>query len=139
MSRVRMLVGTKKGAFVLTSDGVRKNWEAVCHKFAYEGTTGTHQWYDGTAHPREFKRVWHVEPSLTDPDTVFADPSNPQRMFIAILGHCVHRIAMHASRPNTLVMQKHWDVLRTDDGGDTWTPIVSTLPPVYSVEVQTLP
>jgi photosystem II stability/assembly factor-like uncharacterized protein len=255
MSRVRVLVGTKKGAFVLTSDGARKNWEvggphfagwemyhlkgspadpnriyasqtsgwfgqvmqrsndggvtweAVGNKFAYEGTTGTHQWYDGTPHPWEFKRVWHVEPSLTDPDTVYAgvedaamfkstdggqnwqelaglrghgtgsqwtpgagglglhtillDPANPQRMFIAIsaagafrtddggtswkainrglrsqyipdpeaeVGHCVHRIAMHPSRPNTLFMQKHWDVLRTDDAGDNWREVSGNLP-----------
>ena len=38
----------------------------------YDGVPGTHQWYDGTPHPWEFKRVWHLEPSLTDPDTVYA-------------------------------------------------------------------
>jgi photosystem II stability/assembly factor-like uncharacterized protein len=255
MSRVRVLVGTKKGAFVLTSDGARKNWdvsgpffagweiyhlkgspadpdriyaaqntswfgqmmqrssdggktwEPVGNKFAYEGETGTHQWYDGTPHPWEFKRVWHVEPSLTDPDVVYAgiedaamfrstdggqnwqelpglrghgsgpswspgagglglhtillDRGNPQRMFVAIsaagafrtddggvswkpinrglhsqyipdpqaeVGHCVHRIAMHPSRPNTLFMQKHWDVLRTDDSGDNWREVSGNLP-----------
>jgi len=255
MSRVRLLVGTKKGAFVLTSDGARKNWdvsgpffagwemyhlkgspadpnriyasqtsgwfgqvmqrsndggatwEAVGNKFAYEGVPGTHQWYDGTPHPWEFKRVWHVEPSLTDPDVVYAgvedaalfqstdggqnwqelkglrehgsgsrwapgaggmglhtillDPSNTKRMFIAIsaagafrsddagaswrainrglrsqyipdpeaeVGHCVHRIAMHPSRPNVLFMQKHWDVLRTDDSGDNWREVSGNLP-----------
>ena len=42
------------------------------NKFAYDGVPGTHQWYDGTPHPWEFKRVWHLEPSLTDPDTVYA-------------------------------------------------------------------
>jgi len=120
MSGVRVLVGTRKGAFTLTSDGMRKNWdvkgpffagweiyhlkgspanpdriyasqssgwfgqmiqrsndggktwEPVGNKFAYEGVPGTHQWYDGTPHPWEFKRVWHLEPSLTDPDTVYA-------------------------------------------------------------------
>jgi hypothetical protein len=255
MSRVRVLVGTKKGAFVLTSDGARKDWsvsgpffagwemyhlkgspadpnriyasqtsgwfgqvmqrsndggvtwEPVGNKFAYDGETGTHQWYDGTPHPWEFKRVWHVEPSLTDPDVVYAgvedaalfkssdggqnwqelnglrghgsgpkwspgagglglhtivlDPGNAQRMFIAIsaagafrtedggaswkainrglrsqyipdpeaeVGHCVHRIAMHQSRPNTLFMQKHWDVLRTDDSGDNWREVSGNLP-----------
>ena len=255
MSRVRLLVGPKKGAFVLMSDGARKNWdvsgpffagwemyhlkgspadpdriyasqtsgwfgqvmqrsndggatwEAVGNKFAYEGVPGTHQWYDGTPHPWEFKRVWHVEPSLTDPDVVYAgvedaalfqstdggqnwqelkglrehgsgsrwapgaggmglhtillDPSNTKRMFIAIsaagafrsddagaswrainrglrsqyipdpeaeVGHCVHRIAMHPSRPNVLFMQKHWDVLRTDDSGDNWREVSGNLP-----------
>jgi len=32
----------------------------------------THMWYDGSQHPWEFKRVWHIEPSLTDADTVYA-------------------------------------------------------------------
>ena len=255
MTSVRLLVGTKKGAFILTSDGKRarwkvdgphfagyemyhlkgspvdpnriyasqcsgwfgqlmqrsddgsKTWTAVDNKFTYDGVPGTHQWYDGTPHPWEFKRVWHLEPSLTDPDTVYAgiedaamfrttdggtswhelsglrghgsgskwapgaggmglhtiliDPTNHQRIFIAIsaagafrtddggttwkpinkglnslyipdptaeVGHCVHRIAMHPSRPNTLFMQKHWDVLRTDDGGENWHEISGNLP-----------
>ena len=119
-SGVRVLVGTRKGAFILTSDGKRekwdvsgphfagwemyhvkgspadpnrlyasqssgwygqviqrsndggKTWEPVGNKFVYDGVPGTHQWYDGTPHPWEFKRVWHLEPSLTDPDTVYA-------------------------------------------------------------------
>src|SRR5437764_928026 len=120
MSGVRVLVGTRKGAFLLTSDGKRQRWEVsgphfggweiyhlkgspadpnrlyasqssgwfgqvvqrsddggktwtpVGNKFAYDGVPGTHLWYDGTPHPWEFKRVWHLEPSLTDPDTVYA-------------------------------------------------------------------
>jgi photosystem II stability/assembly factor-like uncharacterized protein len=255
MSGVRVLVGTKKGAFVLTSDGKRANWdingphfggwemyhlkgspadpnrlyasqstgwfgqqmqrssdggktwEAVGNKFEYEGVTGTHQWYDGTPHPWEFKRVWHLEPSLTDPDVVYAgvedaalfrtedggstwqelpgvrnhgsgskwapgagglclhtiliDPTNHDRIYIAIsaagafrsddgakswrpinqglrsqyipdpaaeVGHCVHRIAMHASRPNVLFMQKHWDVMRSDDAGESWREVSGNLP-----------
>ena len=255
MSRVRVLVGTHKGAFVLSSDGKRKNWEvsgphfggleiyhlkgspvdpnriyasqvgdwfgqvvhrsndggktweAVGNKFLYDGATGTHQWYDGTAHPWEFKRVWHLEPSHIDPDTVYGgvedaalfrttdggqtwselsglrthesgpkwapgaggmgvhtillDPSDPQRIFVAIsaagvfrsddggetwmpktrgltsnfmpdptaeIGHCVHRIAMHPSRPKTLYMQKHWDVMRSDDSGDSWQEVSGDLP-----------
>ena len=255
MSDVRLLVGTKKGAFVLTSDAKRerwnvegphfggweiyhmkgspvdpnriyvsqtsswfgqmiqrssdggKTWEAVGNKFEYDGATGTHQWYDGTPHPWEFKRVWHLEPSLTDSDTVYAgvedaalfrstdgaqswqemaglrnqgtgslwqpgaggmclhtillDPSNAQRMFVAIsaagafrsddagktwqpinrglhslyipnptaeVGHCVHRIAMHPAKPNVLYMQKHWDVMRSNDGGDSWHEVSGNLP-----------
>jgi photosystem II stability/assembly factor-like uncharacterized protein len=179
----------------------------VGNKFAYEGETGTHQWYDGTPHPWEFKRVWHLEPSLTDPETVYAgvedaalfrsndggktwqelpglrghgsgsrwqpgaggmclhtillDPSNPKRIFVAVsaagafrsddsgqtwrpitkglrsdmmpdptaeVGHCVHRIAMHRSRPNVLFMQKHWDVMRSDDAGDNWHEVSGNLP-----------
>jgi photosystem II stability/assembly factor-like uncharacterized protein len=255
MSKVRLLVGTRKGAFVLTSDGKRekwdvsgphfagweiyhvkgspvdpnrlycsqtsgwfgqviqrsndggKTWEQMGNKFVYDGVPGTHQWYDGTPHPWEFKRVWHLEPSLTDPDEVYAgaedaalfrsvdggqnwqelsglrghgsgphwqpgaggmclhtiilDPSDPGRIFIAIsaagafrtddggktwkpinkglrsqfipdqdaeVGHCVHHIAMHPSRPGTLFMQKHWDVMRSDNAGDSWQEVSGNLP-----------
>jgi hypothetical protein len=177
------------------------------NKFLYEGTTGSHRWYDGTPHPWEFKRVWHLEPSLSDPDTVFAgvedaaifkstdagktwaelpglrthttgqdwqpgaggmclhtiliDPSNHNRMWVAIsaagcfrtedagvtwktatkglnsefmpdpdqeVGHCVHRIAFHPSRPDTLFMQKHWDIMRSDNAGDNWHEVSGNLP-----------
>jgi photosystem II stability/assembly factor-like uncharacterized protein len=255
MSGVRVLVGTRKGAFVLTADGKREKWKVsgphfagweiyhvkgspvdpnrlyasqssgwfgqiiqrsddggatwdqVGNQFAYASVPGTHQWYDGTPHPWEFARVWHLEPSLTDRETVYAgvedaalfrstdgganwaelpglrehgtgsqwqpgaggmclhtillDPSNAQRMFIAIsaagafrtddggttwqainqglrsegipdpkaeVGHCVHRLAMHASRPNVLFMQKHWDVMRSDDAGDSWREVSGNLP-----------
>jgi photosystem II stability/assembly factor-like uncharacterized protein len=255
MSAIRLLVGTRKGAFVLTSDGKRrqwdisgphfagweiyhlkgspadpsrlyasqssgwfgqviqrsndggKTWEAGGNQFTYTGTPGTHLWYDGTPHPWEFKRVWHLEPSLTDPETVYAgvedaalfrsadggrtwqelpglrghpsgpkwqpgaggmclhtiilDPSDPTRMFIAIsaagvfrtddagqtwqpmnrglrsdfmpeptaeVGHCVHRIAMHRSRPGVLFMQKHWDVMRSDNAGESWREVSDGLP-----------
>jgi photosystem II stability/assembly factor-like uncharacterized protein len=255
MSGVRVLVGTRKGAFILTADGKRerwdisgphfagweiyhlkgspadpdrlyasqtsswfgqviqrssdggKTWEPVGNKFAYDGVPGTHQWYDGTQHPWEFKRVWHLEPSLADPDTVYAgvedaalfrssdggqtwqefaglraakghlwqpgaggmclhtivlDPANPERIFTAIsaagafrsedagktwrpvtcglksryelpdpnaeVGHCVHRIAMHPSRPGVLFMQKHWDVMRSDDAGESWQEVSGDLP-----------
>ncbi len=278
MSGVRVLVGTRKGAFILTSDGKRAKWDVsgphfagweIYHvkgspanpnrlfasqtsgwfgqiiqrsddggktwlqpgtppgeqtppqgppkgesnKFVYDTSekTGkpltTHQFYDGKQHPWEFKRVWHLEPSLTDPDTVYAgvedaalfrstdggkswnelaglrghgtgpqwqpgaggmclhtivlDPGNPQRIFVAIsaagafrsddsgktwrpinrglksqyipnpeaeVGHCVHRIALHPSRPNVLFMQKHWDVMRTDNAGDSWTEVSGNLP-----------
>lgn len=176
------------------------------NEFTYDGEPGTHQWYDGTPHPWEFKRVWHLEPSLTDPDTVYAgaedaalfvthdagktwqelaglrrhdsgpkwqpgagglclhtillDPTEPERIFVAIsaagafrsedagktwqpitrglrseyipepeaeVGHCVHRIAMHPLRPNVLFMQKHWDVMRSDDGGDHWREVSGNL------------
>src|SRR5438270_1826691 len=255
MSTVRLLVGTRKGAFVMTSDEKRerwevngpefagweiyhlnaspadpdriyasqssswfgqvlqrsndggKTWEAVGNQFQYDGEAGTHTWYDGSPHPWQFARVWHLEPSLTDPDTVLAgvedaalfrtvdggqtwqelsglrthstgpswapgagglclhtiveDPSNPERAFAAIsaagvfrsddagktwrpinhglrsegipnptaeVGHCVHRIAMHPSRPNVLFMQKHWDVMRSDDAGENWREVSGNLP-----------
>jgi len=255
MSKVRVLAGTKKGAFILESDGKRdkwevsgphfggweiyhlkaspvnpdriyasqssgwfgqimqrssdggKTWETVGNKFVYDGVPGTHQWYDGTPHPWEFKRVWHLEPSLTEPDTVYAgiedaalfkssdgganwtelsglrkhdsgphwqpgaggmclhtivlDPKNHERMYIAIsaagafrsddggatwkpinkglvsdimpnptaeVGHCVHRISIHPSKPDTLFMQKHWHVMRSDNAGDQWTKVSGNLP-----------
>jgi hypothetical protein len=279
MSKVRVLVGTRKGAFILTADGKRKKWDIAgplftgweiyhlkgsrvdpdrlyasqssswfgqiiqrsddggktwhqpgtppgeptttpqgfpkgeSNKFVYDTSpeTGkpltTHQWYDGTQHPWEFKRVWHLEPSLTDPDVVYAgvedaalfrttdggktwhelsglrghesgskwapgaggmglhtillDPTNQQRMFAAIsaagvfrtddggkswkptnhglhslyipnptaeVGHCVHRIALHPSRPNVLFMQKHLDVMRSDDAGENWYEVSGNLP-----------
>jgi photosystem II stability/assembly factor-like uncharacterized protein len=255
MTGVRVLVGTRKGAFVLTSDGKRADWdiagphfggwelyhvkgcptdpdriyasqstswfgqlvqrsddggttwEPVGNDFRYAGVPGTHQWYDGTPHPWEFARVWHLEPSLTDPDTVYAgvedaalfvsrdagatweevsglrehgsgpawqpgaggmclhtillDPTDEQRMTVAIsaagvfrtddagatwrpinrglhsegipdsdaeVGHCVHRIAMHQSFPDVLFMQKHWDVMRSDDGGESWHEVSGNLP-----------
>jgi photosystem II stability/assembly factor-like uncharacterized protein len=255
MSKVRVLVGTRKGAFILTSNKKRKawkidgphfggweiyhltgspadpdrlyasqssswfgqvmqrsddggkTWEAIDNNFAYEGETGTHQYYDGSQRPWEFKRVWHLEPSLDDPDTVYAgvedaalfrttnggkswkelrglrghdsgpkwmpgaggmclhtillDPAKPGRITIAIsaagvfrsdnngktwrpsnkglvspqmpdptgeVGHCVHRIACHPSRPDVLFMQKHWDVMRSDDAGDSWQEVSGNLP-----------
>src|SRR5580698_5503451 len=105
MAQVRLLVGTRKGAFILTADAARKTWDIAGPHFpgweiyhlkgspadpnrlyasqssgwfgqimqrSDDGVPGTHQWYDGTAHPWEFKRVWHVEPSLTNPDEVYA-------------------------------------------------------------------
>ena len=255
MGGVRVLVGTRKGAFVLTSDEGRRDWEVagphfsgwemyhlkgspadpdriyasqsngwfgqqiqrsddggrsfapVGNGFVYDGVTGTHQWYDGTPHPWEFARVWHLEPSLTEPDTVYAGvedaalfkttdggatwselsglrthstgshwqpgagglclhtillhPTDEQRITVAISaagtfrtddgglswrainkgllsdgipnpdaeeGHCVHNLAMHPSRPDTLFMQKHWDVMRSDDGGGMWREVSGNLP-----------
>jgi hypothetical protein len=195
------------GQQVQRSDDGGNTWEAVDNKFAYDGVPGTHQWYDGTPHPWEFKRVWHFEPSLTEAETVYAgvedaamfkstdggkswqelsglrghgtgprwapgaggmclhtiliDPKNPKRIFIAIsaagafrtddggkswkpitkglvssflpeptaeVGHCVHRIAFHPSKPDTLFMQKHWDVMRSDNAGDQWTEVSGNLP-----------
>jgi BNR/Asp-box repeat len=255
MSNVRVLVGTRKGGFILSSDGRRqrwdvsgphfagweiyhmkgspadpnrlyasqssgwfgqliqrsndggKTWEPVGNKFVYDGVPGTHQWYDGKPHPWEFKRVWHLEPSLSDPDTVYAgvedaalfrstdggqdwqelsglrghgsgpnwqpgaggmclhsiilDDKGAGRMFIAIsaagafrsddggrtwkpinrglhsmflpdpaaeVGHCVHHIARHPARPNVLYMQKHWNVMRSDNAGDSWQDVSGNLP-----------
>jgi photosystem II stability/assembly factor-like uncharacterized protein len=279
MSKVRVLVGTRKGAFVLTSDGKREKWDVSgphfagwemyhlkgsptdpnrifasqtsgwfgqiiqrsddggktwiqpgtppgekdapqqgppkgeSNKFVYDTSTETgkplttHMWYDGTQHPWEFKRVWHLEPSHTDPDTVYAgvedaglfrstdggknwkelaglrghgsgprwqpgaggmclhtiilDPSDPKRIYIAIsaagafrtddggkswrpinkglysqyipdptaeVGHCVHHVAMNPSRPGVLFMQKHWDVMRSDNAGDSWKEVSGNLP-----------
>ena len=285
MAEVRVLVGTRKGAFTLTSDTKRERWdikgplfggweiyhlkgspidpnriyasqssgwfgqiiqrsddggiswhqpgmkngEAVSadrpksesNKFVYDTSPGTgkplttHQWYDGTQHPWEFKRVWHLEPSLTDPDTVYAGvedaalfrstdggetwyevaglrghssgsswapgaggmglhtiilhPTNPKRIYVAIsaagvfrtddggtnwkpinrglhslyipdpdaeVGHCVHRIAMHKTRPDVLFMQKHWDVMRSDDAGEMWREVSGNLPSDFGFPIE---
>jgi hypothetical protein len=278
MSKVRVLVGTKKGAFILLADGKREKWEVsgphfagweIYHlkgspvdsnriycsqtsgwfgqiiqrsddggktwfqpgtppgetktpdgmpkgesnKFSYDVSkeTGapltTHQFYDGTQHPWEFKRVWHLEPSHTDPNLVYAgvedaalfkstdggqnwhelsglrghgtgpkwqpgaggmclhtiilDKKNPNRIYIAIsaagafrsddagktwkpinkglvsefipdpnaeVGHCVHHVALHPAKPDTLFMQKHWDVMRSDNAGDLWREVSGNLP-----------
>ncbi len=277
MSSVRVLVGTRKGAFILESDGKRDKWkvsgphfagweiyhmkgspvdpnriytsqtsgwfgqllqrsddggktwaqpglkpgevampsfpEKAPNRFLYDTSaeTGkpltTHQFYDGTQHPWEFKRVWHIEPSLTDANVAYAgvedaaifrsadggeswqelpglrghgtgpkwqpgaggmclhtiiiDPKNPDRMYIAIsaagafrtddggktwmpinkglrspympdedaeVGHCVHHIALHPEKPDTLFMQKHWDIMRSDDAGDNWREVSGNLP-----------
>jgi photosystem II stability/assembly factor-like uncharacterized protein len=266
MSGVRVLVGTRKGAFILSSDGKRERWdvsgphfagweiyhlkgspadpnrlyasqssdwfgqviqrssdggttwEPVGNKFAYDGVPGTHQGHDGTPHPWEFARVWHLEPSLTDPDTVYAGvqdaalfrstdggqtwhelsglrchqsgsswqpgagglclhtillhPGDRGRIFIAIsaagafrtddggttwrpinrglksegipkpdaeVGHCVHRIAMHRSRPDVLFMQKHWDVMRSDDAGESWYEVSGNLPTDFGFTIDVHP
>ena len=250
-----MLVGTHKGAFILTSDGKRQKWDIsgpyfagwdvyhmhgssvnpdrlyasqtsgwfgqiiqrsddggqtwqpVGNQFRYDGDPGMHLFYDGSQRPWEFKRIWRLEPSPTEPDTVYAgaedaalfrstdggqtwtelpglrevkghlwqpgaggmclhtillDPSNPERIFVAIsaagafrsedggqswlpinqglysggelpdpaaeVGHCVHNITMHPSRPNVLFMQKHWDVMRSDDSGSSWREVSGNLP-----------
>jgi hypothetical protein len=284
MARVRVSVGTRKGAFILTADGRRQQWElsgpffggwevyhvkgspaeperlyasqssgwfgqiiqrsrdggttwevpggervpgpyeapaSASNRFVYDTSpeTGrpltTHQWYDGTQRPWEFKRVWHLEPSLTDPDVVYAgvedaalfrssdggrswqelaglrevkghlwqpgaggmclhtillDPDRPERILVAIsaagvfrtddagrtwrpanrglkspfelpdpdaeVGHCVHRIAMHRSRPHVLFMQKHWDVMRSDDAGESWREVSGDLPSDFGFPIE---
>ncbi len=262
MSGVRLLVGTRKGAFILTADGRRqdwavsgphfggweiyhvngspaepdrlwaaqssgwfgqviqrsddggRSWRPVGNDFAYRGEVGEHLWYDGTPRPWQFQRIWHLEPSRTDPDTIYAgaedaalfcstdggnewreltalrthesgpkwqpgaggmclhtiilDAVDPDRIFVAIsaagafrtddggltwrpinsglrsgqipeedaeVGHCVHRLAQHPSRPDTLFMQTHWDVMRTDDAGGSWREVSGDLPTDFGFPV----
>ncbi len=266
MSDVRVLVGTRKGAFVLTSDGARKDWkvsgphfpgwevwhmsgspvepnrlyasqvtewfgqqiqrsddggetwEPVGKDFQFATEPGTHLWYDGTSKPWEFTRIWHLEPSLNEPDTVYAgaqdaalfrsdnggeswqelaglrthesapqwspgaagmgvhtiiqDSSKPGRMYVGIsaagvfrtddageswqvknknltsnflpdptaeIGHCIHKMAMHPDRPDTIFMQKHWDVMRTDDAGDSWHRVSGDLPTDFGMPIAVHP
>ena len=202
------------GQLIQRSDDGGKTWEPVGNRFQYEGDPGSHLWYDGTSRPWEFKRVWHLEPSRTDPDTVYAgaedaalfrssdggqtwqelaglrdqqgtkwqpgaggmclhtilvDPGNSERIFIAIsaagafrsddagrtwravnrglksqylpdpnaeVGFCVHRIAMHESRPDVLFMQLHWDVMRSDDGGESWHEVSGNLPSDFGFPIE---
>ena len=280
MASVRVLVGTKKGAFILTSDGKREKWDVAgpffggwsiyhmkgspidpnriyasqcsdwfgqviqrsddggknwyqpggeasidftgkpagaSNKFVYEGSVGTHMWYDGTQHPWEFKRVWHLEPSLTEVETVYAgaedaalfrstdgattwqelpglrdqqasnwapgaggmglhtiilDPTNPLRIYVAIssagafrtddggvtwkpinrglkskympdpnaeVGYCVHRLALHPSKPDVVFMQLHWNIMRTDNAGELWTNISGNLPTDFGFPIEVHP
>src|SRR5205809_914373 len=192
MSGVRVLVGTRKGAFILTTDGTRKQWDVSGPHFAgweiyhLKGSPAdpnrlyasqSSGWF-GQVIQRSCDggKTWREGSGLrghgTGPKgqpgagglclhTILLDPTNPRRMFVAIsaagafrtddggttwkpinrglrsqyipdpnaeVGHCVHRIALHRSRPNVLFMQKHWDVLRSDDAGDSWKEVSGNLP-----------
>ena len=196
MSGVRVLVGTRKGAFVLTADGKReqwdvagphfagweayhlkgspadpnrlyaapsggwfgqviqrsndggKTWDPVGNEFKYEGEVGTHQWYDGTPRPWEFKRVWHLEPSLDDPDTVYAgiedaalfkttDGGQSWQELPGLRCHgsgpswqpgaggmCLHTIIQDPRNAERMfVAISAAGTFRTDDSGKTWKPV----------------
>src|SRR6266436_2349589 len=225
MSGVRVLVGTRKGAFVLTADAKRNHWDisgphfagwemyhlkgspadpnrlyasqtsgwfgqiiqrsddggktwhqpgtppgeptatpegmpkGESNKFVYDTSpkTGkpltTHMWYDGTAHPWEFKRVWHLEPSLTDPETVYAgiedaamfrstDGGKNWQELSGLRGHgsgpkwqpgaggmCLHTIILDPSDPRRIFIAiSAAGAFRTDDAGKTWQPVSGELP-----------
>src|SRR5436305_8242900 len=228
MSKVRLLVGTKKGAFVLTSDGKRQNWDvsgphfAGCvsyhakgspidpdriyvsqssgwfgqiiqrsndggktweqpgtkpgeptttpegmpmgesNKFVYDTSpeTGTplttHQWYDGTQHPWEFKRVWHLEPSRKDPNTLYAGVEDAALFRSADGGTTWQEVAglrkskgekwtpgaggmgLHTilhdpgNEKRMFVAISAAGAFRTDDGGKTWRTINKGLKAEYT-------
>jgi len=114
----------------------------------YDGVPGTHQWYDGTAHPWEFKRVWHLEPSLSDPDTVYAGVEDAAmfrttdggqnwqetlrasraRLWSALVARRRRNVPAHnpdrPSRPDRMFIAiSAAGAFRTDDGGKSWRPI----------------
>src|SRR5262244_549002 len=140
--------GTPPGEATTTPDGMPKG---ESNKFVYDTAAAplmTHQWYDGTQHPWEFKRVWHIEPSLTDPDTVYAGVEDAA-MFrttdggrswheLAGLrtsatgskwqpgggGLCLHTIVIDPSNPQRMFIAiSAAGAFRTDDGGTTWKAI----------------
>ncbi|HXJ59056.1 MAG TPA: exo-alpha-sialidase [Verrucomicrobiae bacterium] len=212
MSGVRVLVGTRKGAFILNADAKRQHWEVSGPHFAgweiyhvkgspvdanviyasqtsgwfgqiiqrsndggktwqppgtspeelmgpdgmpkgqsnmflYQGEVGTHKWYDGTQHPWEFKRIWHLEPSLTDPETVYAGAEDAaifrtqdggktwheldglrrakgQLWQPGAGGMAVHTIILDPKNSQRIyVAISAAGTFRTDDGGMTWKPI----------------
>ena len=103
---VERLVRTSHPAFQRR----RKTWETMGNEFRYEGVPGTHQWYDGTQHPWEFKRVWHLEPSLTDPDTVYAGVEDAALFKSADGGRTWEELAGlrgHASGPVAAGRRRH--------------------------------
>lgn len=57
---------------------------------------------------------------------------NPNAEF----GHCVHRIAMHPARPGVLFMQKHWDVMRSDNAGESWQEVSGNLPTDFGFPIE---
>jgi photosystem II stability/assembly factor-like uncharacterized protein len=227
MASVRVLVGTRKGAFLLTSDGKRQKWKVdgphfagwemyhlkaspvdpnriyasqtsawfgqiiqrsddggktwhqpgtppgestktpegmpkgESNKFVYDtsAATGkpltTHQWYDGTQHPWEFKRVWHLEPSLSDANVVYAgvedaalfrstDGGTTWHELAGLRdiqgakwapgagGMGLHTILLDAAHPNRIyVAISSAGAFRTDDGGKTWKVITKGLKSQY--------
>jgi photosystem II stability/assembly factor-like uncharacterized protein len=229
MSGVRVLVGTKKGAFILTADGKREKWDVSAplfggwelyhlkgspadpnriyasqtsgwfgqiiqrsddggktwfmpgtpdpdqlpkmfgmsagesNKFVYDTSpeTGkpltTHQAIDGTQKPWEFKRVWHLEPSPKDPDTVYAgvedaalfcttDGGKTWHELAGLRGHGtgpkwqpgaggmgLHTVLLDPSNPNRIYTAiSAAGAFRTDDGGKTWKPINKGLKAEYT-------
>jgi len=57
----------------------------------------------------------------------------------APVGHCVHNLAMHPSRPDTVFMQKHWDVCRSDDAGERWREVSGNLPSDFGFPIAVHP
>jgi len=43
-------------------------------------------------------------------------------------GQCVHKIVQHPGRPETLFLQNHWGLYRSDDAGDSWQDIARGVP-----------
>ena len=136
------------GQLIQRSNDGGKTWEPVGNKFLHDGVPSSHEWYDGTPHPWEFKRVWHLEPSLSDPDTVYAgvedaalfhstDGGLTWQEFSGLRGHasgsrwtpgagglCLHTVLLDPSEPNRIfVAISSAGVFRTDDAGQTWRPV----------------
>ena len=122
--------------------------DAVGNEFAYEGETGTHLWYDGTPHPWEFKRVWHVEPSPSDPDTVYAgvedaalfrstDGGKSWQEVSGLRRHptgsqwqpgagglCLHTVLLSPNDPRRIYTAiSAAGAFRSDDAGESWRPV----------------
>lgn len=76
--------------------------------------------------------TWHPSNKGLMSQGVLADPD-------VEVGHCVHRIALSPGRPGLMFMQKHWDVMRSDDGGGTWTEVSGDLPSDFGFPIAVHP
>lgn len=50
-------------------------------------------------------------------------------------GQCVHKIALSPTQPDTIYLQNHWGLYRSDDGADNWVAIEEGVPSTFGFPV----